>query len=445
MAPYALPAPRDEALAVDGKASAMFTLSGVDANLGIAAYAFSVHNPTALALTGRVMGIDRRATIAKSCGLPMTVEPYSSTDTTVLVRLDQCDEFQAIFADVRGGDIAFNAHGPLPAPSVRKHLTLAWLCAAAVIIVAIIWAYLAGIPRITAFAVAPSAISGDVVEATYKSSGAGTLQYDVQAANGERLMSGQLEERQGAIRVALPKSPQSRSYAIRLSVEGLLGGDAQMRMITAIPLPKPKIVVALAPQTARISNLSATPSIVRAGEPVMVTYTASGAAGILQLIDSGGTIWGQAPYSKSGVTWFRVPAFPSNRELRVILRVRQNNSLAQSAIGLMLLGRSDDGAPKSSAPAAFGAGLFEVRPKSVIGGSQIAVKILQQRDNLRFTLLDTQAREIDSRSVARNQRALKMTTPHVSFASRYIVEATFTQGLSEESIVAPITILPAER
>lgn len=391
------------------------------------------------------MGIDRRSTTAKSCGTAIVVEANSATDTTVLVRLDQCDDFRAIFADVRGGDIALSTEGPLPATMTPERYATAWLCAAGVVVIAaLLWVFLAGIPRISAFAVAPSAVSGDVIQASYKTSGVGTLQYDVTAPDGSLVMSGQLDERQGAIRVALPKTEGPRSYAIRLNMQGLLGGDAQMRMITAIPFPKPKLVVARAPQTARISNLSATPAIGRAGEPIMIAYDASAADGFVQLVDSAGTLWGKAPYSKSGIAWFRVPPFEKNREMRVVLHVRRNDSVAESAIGVMTLALHNKGTPKPAERGALGSPLLDVRPKLVVGGSPIIISIGQNRDDWVLTLLATKGKQIKARSVGRAERTLRMPTPRVRIRSRYIVVATFVRGVREESVVAPITVLPKE-
>jgi hypothetical protein len=205
--------------------------------------------------------------------------------------------------------------------------------------------------------------------------------------------------------------------------------------------------------TAQINAISVTPAVAKPGEAVSVAYSAVGDGGYVRLMGNDGTIWAQRPFSRSGQTNFVIPQVASLRDMRVLVRVTDGSTAAQSMAGLAVAG--DDRLPPSAiqvasddnpgAPAATSSdanGTFEVLERTVKGGTSIHVRIISPRNGMHIALMDGQSHELAGVDVGADASVITLTAPAVTAPANYTVVASFTDGFGQESIVQPVTVTP---
>ncbi len=377
------------------------------------------------------------------------VAPYCTSSTEVPVWPRDFPAFERAIAEVVGDGVhcIVEAAAPPQYKRARTHaLVASALLAAGVLSVALAAMLSAALPRIAAFAVAPQAIAGTTVEAEYSVSGVGRLSYLVTAADGRRIAGGPLLQGAGSIFIPIPASAQTGPYAIRLGMQGPLGGTSDTRIVNPVQS---------AGQSAHISDVSVHPMIAKPGELVEVSYSATGDGGYVRLEGTDGTVWSEQPFSSSGQAKLVVPPFAEGRELHVALHVTKGNSVAESEAGLLVAAASKPAAAAAAAiagddssgdPAALSNdapnGTFEVASTSVRSGAPIVVRILSPRNDMRISLYDPASHEVTGISAGADAETVTLRAPSVSLATRYTVVASFTDGFGQETIVQPITILP---
>lgn len=212
--------------------------------------------------------------------------------------------------------------------------------------------------------------------------------------------------------------------------------------------------VASALHTARIASIAVDPIVAKPGQTIDVAYDASGDGGYLRLLGTDGTIWAQQPFSHNGTAAFTLPAFPTKRELHVLLHVTQGRSSAESSAGLIVLPTAMSTAAGSqpavpvagddpdSAADNYANGTFQVLTPTVSSGGTIRIEIISPRNAMRISLADSQSHELTGINVGADQQTVTLRAPSVKLATRYTIVASFTDGFGQESIVQPVAVTP---
>ncbi len=436
-----------------GSISAFFTLEGFDQRRGVATYALRIVNGTKSALICRTWLVTRNGDSIFACADLFEIQPSSTTATQFSILPRDVGPFDRAVAEIAGAGVQCVVDAP--APVVKKaHASYAVLAAASLIIgflaIAAATALLGAVPRIAAFAVPPMALAGTTVQAEYAALGSGKLSYLITTPDGRRLQGGQLADHSGSIPVAIPVSNEPGAYTLQMMMQGPLGNAKEVRVLNAIMPPKPRMRGG-----AEIGNLAVNPAVAKPGQPIDVSYVASGDHGYVRLEGKDGTIWAQQAFSRNGETWFLAPRISG--EMRVLLHVANGRSAAESVAGLVVADTAAAPSTDSAAAAVAGDdasgsavdvaasnanGTFEVVNRAVKSGNPIHVRILSPRNGMRISLNDLQSHEVTGADVGADDDSVALRAPAVNVATHYTVVATFTDGFGQESIVQPVTILP---
>ena len=428
-----------------GGVSAFFALEAFDRRTGIATYSLRVINQTAYGLVCRTWAISRtgEATLA-SVGV-VEIAPRATLETLVPVPAHQYESFVRAIAEVAGEGVHCLVEAPAPVRKKRSLYgwSLASLAGGFIAIVAAVGVDTA-LPRINAFAVPSEAVAGSTIRAEYVASGAGSLSYSVLAPDGRQLQGGPLSARSGAIPISVPSGADPGAYAVQIVMQDTLGRATETRVLNG--------VVARQRSGAQIEDISVDPVVVRPGERLNVAYQATGDRGYVRLTGADGTIWAQAPFSRTGAAEFVVPPIGGGQELRVRLHVTKGRSTAESVAGAVIaptvaraavpaaagLAAADDDA----AAAGDANSVFKITSTTVHAGNNVEVKILAPRNGMRISLMDLQSHEVAGVQTDGQSDVVTLRAPSVGAPTRYVVEADFTDGFGQESIVEPITIVP---
>ncbi|MFY9632969.1 MAG: hypothetical protein WAJ94_15315 [Candidatus Cybelea sp.] len=434
-----------------GCVSAYFELESFDRRRGVALYGLRVINRTKGALVCRtwVLADDGDAVLAHPAFLE--VAPLSVGSTIVPLWPNDFDSFHRAIAEVTGDGVhclVEAAAPPQPKPRRRPYIIAGASVLAGIAAIAMAGALRGAVPKIAAFSVAPQALAGTTVEAEYSTFGTGNLSYLVTAPDGHRVAGGPLAAHAGSVFVPIPAGTSSGAYSLRLAMEGPFGSASETRVVNAM--------IAKGGASASIADLSVKPMVAKPGDSLKVAYSAVGEGGYVRLEGTDGTIWAQQPFSRGGETQLVVPQVGDGRELHVVLHVTKGASAAQSAAGILVSSPHAVRAAADSGPAIAGDddpneaatvgadanGTFQVVTGAVHGGGAITVKILSPRNGMRIALNDPQSKEVTGTDAGSESDVVTLRAPTVTAATRYTVVATFTDGFGQESIVAPVTILP---
>lgn len=428
-----------------GSVSAFFALEYFDRRRGVASYVLRVVNRTTAALVCRTWVVSRSGDTLLAYPVLFEVEPLSTSCTRVPVWPADFPSFERAIAEVAGDGVHCIVEAPAPvvAPSYRRFAAGGALFGSFVLAAALFGAWRAAVPRIAAFVTPPEALAGTTVQAQYDVTGAGRLSYAVTAPDGKAVAAGQLGDRSGAIPIAVPAADTPGAYAVRMELAGPLGTASETRILNAIPQRSRS--------GAQIQAVSVKPAAARPGETVSVAYAAAGDAGYVRLLGTDGTVWAQQPLAHNGQAKFVIPAVPSLHEMRVVVRVTQGHTSAQTMAGLAIIGddapvnapiAGDDNPSSPAQTIGDTNGTFELVARSVKGGTPIRIRILSPRNGMRISLNDPQSHEVAAVDVGAESDVVTLPAPHVTVPTRYTVVANFTDGFGQESIVEPVTIQP---
>jgi hypothetical protein len=428
-----------------GGVSAFFALEGFDRRRGVATYALRVINRTKSALVCRTWVLCNSGEAVLAYPAFFEVEPFSTSETLVPLWPRDFSPFDRAVAEVVGNGVhcVVEAAAPPVRNMARAYRRIAAVCVAVGAVALLSAAGLrAAVPRIAAFAVPPEALAGTTVQAEYSAFGAGRLSYLVIAPDGHRLQGGRLDDRSGAIFISLPQASQPGAYTLRMAMVGPLGSTSETRVLNALSSKQ---------QEAQIDDISVHPLVARPGQSIDVAYSAAADTGYVRLLGSDGSIWAQAPFSRTGETRLVIPPVPDTREMRVVLHVTKGSSTAQSMAGVLVtsgLNRAPaagDADPAMAAITGSGSdanGTFEVTERTVRSGTPISVRILSPRNGMRIALTDAQSHEVTGTDVGADADVVTLRAPSVLVPTQYTVVATFTDSFGQESIIQPVTVVP---
>jgi len=431
-----------------GSVSAFFALESFDKRRGVAIYALRVVNRTTAALICRTWVVSHNGDAVLAYPVSFEVEPLSTSATQIPVWPKDFPSFDRALAEVAGDGVHCIVEAAVP-PHPQPRLTYARLAAACLmtgmLALGAAAALRSALPRIAAFAVPPETLAGTTVSAEYDTDGAGRLSYSVMAPDGRRLQGGELADRSGTLRVAIPSSDEPSAYTLQMMLVGPLGSAKEIRVLNAL--------AARGPGSAQIQNVTVTPAVAKPGQTIDVAYAAAADGGYVRLLGADGTIWAQQPFSHGGQTELTVPAVSSLREMRVLVHVSRGHSIAQSMAGVAVaapLAQSNpngiqiagDDETGGGASTANENGTFEVLTPTVKSGGTIRVRIISPRNGMRIALTDAQSHEVAGVNVGAEADVVTLSAPAVTIPTRYTVVASFTDGFGEESVVQPVTVAP---
>jgi hypothetical protein len=391
-------------------------------------------NSTGGAAVCRIWAIDGTGSASLAYPVPVEIEAFSVKDAEIAIFPSDYRSFEGAVAEVVGEDLhcVVEASAPVTKKTYALPSMLAASGLASALVAAAVLACVLSLPRISAFAAPPTAMTGTTIDAQYRASGLGTLAYVVQAPDGRHTQQGVLTDRSGSIPVALSPSNSPGAYTLRLTMRGAFSTDQAVRVVNAVP---PKVVDA----GARIAGISVTPVVAAAGAIVSIAYGAIGDHGFIRLLDADGTVWAQKAFSRRGRTTLVVPSVTSSREMRVLLHVSRGQSSAESSAGLLVIAAP---AAQAASDDASANGTFQLARSTVNSGGTIAVAIISPRNGMRVSLMDTQSHELSGVDVGSDTQKVTLHAPVVQRATRFVVQTSFVDGFGQESIVEPVTVEP---
>jgi hypothetical protein len=217
-----------------------------------------------------------------------------------------------------------------------------------------------------------------------------------------------------------------------MAMHGPLGNAGETRVLNALSSKQ---------DDARVDDIFVHPVVAKPGQSVDVAYSAAADGGYVRLVGSDGSIWAQKPFSSTGETRLLIPPVSDAREMRIVLHVTKGSSVAQSMAGVLVTNGLDS-PPVTAVTGPDANGTFEVTQRTVKSGEPISVRILSPRNGMRIALTDATAHEVSGTDVAADADVVTLRAPTVLLPTQYTVVATFTDGLGQESIIQPVTILP---
>jgi hypothetical protein len=434
-----------------GSVSAFFALETFDRRRGVAIYALRVVNRTTAALVCRTWVVSHDGETMLAYPVSFEVEPLSTSATQIPVWPKDFPSFDRALAEVAGDGVHCIVEAAVP-PRSQPRVTYARLTAACLmtglLALGAAAALRSALPRIAAFAVPPQTLAGTTVSADYDAYGAGRLSYSVTAPDGRRLQGGELADRSGTLRVAIPASNDPGAYTLQMVLAGPLGTAKETRVLSTL--------AAHGPGSAQIQDVTVTPAVAKPGQRIDVAYAAAGDGGYVRLLGADGTVWAQQPFSHAGQTKLVVPAVPSLREMRVLVHVNRGRSIAQSMAGLAVadpaaspgastgqaIAGDDETGTGATRASANENGTFELLTQTVRSGGTIRVRIISPRNGMRISLMDSQSHEVTGLTVGAEADVVTLQAPAVTIPTRYTVVAGFADGFGQESVVQPVTVAP---
>jgi hypothetical protein len=432
-----------------GAVSAVFALETFDRRSGVATYSLRVLNYTTSALVCQAWAITQKGRAVLAYPVAIDVAPNSELAMQVPVVLPALPRFDRALVEVAGQDVhcLVEAAAPAGTGGNRGYAIAATSLLTGALALGGAVGLWPSIPRIDAFAVPPQALAGTTVRAEYDVRGSGRLWYTVAAPNGKQIQGGLLTDRSGTIPISIPPSRDAGAYTVQMALSGPLGEASATRVLTTLP-ERPR-------SEAQIGSISVSPIVVRPGQTVNVAYSAVGDGGYVRLMGADGTIWGQQSFSKHGLNTFVVPPVRDG-ELHLVLHVTRGHSSAQSMAGLVvatttpatanaapaqaIVGDDDPNAVQTTTDSANGT--FDVLTKSVPSGGTIQVKVFSPRNGMRISLMDSQGHEVTGADVGAQATVVNLQAPSATVPTRYVVEASFTDGFGQETVVEPVTVVP---
>jgi hypothetical protein len=423
---------------------AYFVLEKTDAFRGIATYVLRVSNRTDAALLCNTWLISRAGETMSAYPHPIEIPQQSEFITRVPVRFREFPALERTVAEVVGANVRCVVEAAAPSERTSRRLwPIAAACVAAgALIGGSMLALVATTPRIAALTAPPQVLSGTTVQAQYAAFGSGTLSYIVTAPDGRRLQGGSLPDHSGAIFITIPHSRMPGAYTLRMAMSNALGSVNDSRVINSLPA---------ALSGAWVEGVSVAPAVAKPGQKIEVSYAAEGTSGYVRLIGTDGTIWGQRRFSRNGEASFIVPPFTTTNEMRVVVRVNEGKTSAQSMAGIVVATRSAGAFPiklaadpsEAGVPALGENGTFVLVKQTVRSDEPIAVRVLAPRNDMRISLTDMQSHEIRGAAASLEPNGIvTLQAPSVSVPTRYTVIATFKDAFGQETVVEPVTVVP---
>ncbi len=434
----------------EGRISAFLAYAGYERSVRIVKYALRVLNNTRCTAQARLL-IDVNGVQSDAYPRVFEIAPYSMRDDMIPVRFDEVGRFDRAIVEVSSGDTYFTVEAPPPPPQPKQWKK--WCAAAVVPIVAAIAIDLA-VPRVLAVAAPEKALAGSTVQVPFQVSGAGSVEYDFATKDGMQLAAG-LASRSDVLKLPIPSHGAGAPYTLHVRMRNAFINSERTAVITAIIPKSAPIVRPRKPQldaSTLIGDLSVTPSPVHAGGMLTVKYATLAQSGDIWLIGMDGRTWARAPLSPAGFVQVSVPQAGAGHDMRVVLHAQRGNVHAESSVGLTVLPSEE--IAKSNAPSTDSSGTnvaheaaaatptLSLDSQVVSPGDNVVVRVSGTHGDVQIKLENTSGGTVAQGSVSAQDGAISISAPSVSTVTTFFVIATYSAGVSEQSIVRRLVVTP---
>jgi hypothetical protein len=426
-----------------GRLSAFLAYAGYDRRVGTVKYALRVLNNTSAPARARLL-IDVRGVQSDAYPRTFEIAPYSMRDDLVPVRYDKTGPFDRALVEVSTHDSAFTVEAPAP-PPYRRPWT-AWLAPAVIPLAAALAIDLCA-PRVLAVAAPAKAVPGTTVRVPFQASGAGTVEYDFATRDGVQLAAG-LAAHSGVLRLPIPSTGSGAPYTLHVRMRNLFASTERTATIAAAAVQRKAHA---APRFdggapgALIGDLSVAPSPVRAGNLVTVKYATQAQSGDVWLVGMDGRTWARAPLSVSGLTQLSVPQPAAGHDMRIVLHAQRGTSHAESSVALSVLPNDSSAAASPPPPPAQSTPpqpTVTLDSQVVSPGDSVVVRVSGTHGDVKITVMTAAGSTVEQGSVSAEDGAISITAPSVSSVTPFYVVATYTVGVSQQSIVRRLVVTP---
>lgn len=429
----------------EGNVAAFLSFAQYNRAIGTATYMMRVLNNSPKTLQARLSSVDtagmRRALFTR----PIGIAPFSLKDECFDVRVER--DFALTLLEVTDGATYITVEAPAPPPQPKRWPK--WVAAGTAGATLAAGALFASVPRVDAFAAPQRVLAGTALEVPYATRGFGTVQYQLANAQGAQLAAGLVPAGAGVLRLRVPADSHGSPYRVRLSMRGALGSDQQDASVVAlggasIPAAAPKKKTASPAPVAAISELAVTPNPVKAGGTIDVRYAANAVSGTIWLLDNDGRAWAATPYDPSGHSSVVIPLSAAGRQLRVVVSAKRGATHAQSTVGLLVL---PSGETADTATAETPGQTASIHPQlrlsasSVSSGQTIVARLTGVTGDVRVTMTNA-AGKIVEQGDGTAEAGVAIGAPAVGSATTYSIVATFSDGMSEQSLVRSVVVHP---
>lgn len=428
----------------NGRLSAFLGFAGYDRSVGVAKYALRVLNNTSLPAHARLY-IEVRGVQQDAYPLSFEIAPFSMRDDMVPVRFDTTGPYDRAIVEVFSEETRFTVDAPPPPPQKRNWYK--WI-AAGLIPVFAAGGIVAATPRVLAVAAPAKAVAGSTIRVPFQVSGNGSVEYDFSTRDGVQIAAG-LAQRSDVLHLPIPANGAGAPYTLHVRMRNAFLASERAATIAAVGAPralKPAPKPAAPDVSTLISDLSASPSPVHAGALIAVRYATSALSGDVWLLGLDGRTWARAPLSPSGMTQISVPQAAAGHDMRVVLHAQRGKVHAESSVGLTVLPSNEIAKNEVSArPAAsvkVATPTLALDSQVVSPGDSVVVRVSGARGDVKITLMNAAGTTIEQGSVSESDGAISISAPAVTSVTNFYVVATYTQGISEQSIVKRLVVTP---
>jgi len=430
----------------DGNVAAFLSFAQYNRRLDTATYMMRVLNNSPKPLQARISTIDDMGVRNALYPRPFVIAPFSLKDECLDVRVDR--NFAWALLEVTDGTTCISVEAPAPpAPPKRWPKLVAAGAAAATLVFGTLFA---SVPRVEAFAAPQRVLPGSSLEVPFATRGLGTVRYQLANAQGAQLAAGLVPSGAGVLRLQVPKNSEGSPYRVMLEMHGALGTSQQTASVAALGAvahsrPVKKKVAPVQP-VAAISEVAVSPNPAKAGATVDVRYAANAISGTIWLLDNDGRAWAATPYDPSGHSSLVVPLSAGGHQLRVVVSAKRAGTTAQSSVGLLILpsGQSAQTADASDGAPASTTSLkpqLRLSSDSVFSGQAFVVRLTGVDGDMRVTMTNGAGRIVEQGD-GTAEAGVSIQAPSVGTATNYSIVATFSDGMSEQSLVRSVTVHP---
>jgi hypothetical protein len=279
----------------------------------------------------------------------------------------------------------------------------------------------------------------------FQVSGTGTVEYDFATRDGVQLAAG-LTSHSGVLRLPIPLNGSGAPYTLHVRMRNLFHSEERSATIMPVAVRRPqRRAPSPVDSSTLIADLSVAPSPVRAGNLITVKYATQAQDGDVWLVGMDGRTWANAPLSTSGVTQLSVPQAAAGHDMRVVLHGRRGNAHAESSVGLSVLPSQT---PPPDAQAAAASQALPTQPtvtldsQVVSPGDNVIVRVSGTHGDVRIAVMTASGSTVEEGSVSAEDGAISITAPSVKSVTPFYVVATYTEGVSQQSIVRRLVVTP---
>jgi hypothetical protein len=426
-----------------GRIAAFLAYAGYDAAVGTARYALRVLNNTPFPARARLF-VETHGVQNDAYPLALEVAPFSMRDDVVTVRLDVTGPFDRAIVEVSSEETYFTVEAP--PPPLPKRAWQKWLALG--VVPAIVAAGISlATPRVLAITAPARALAGTTVQVPLQVSGAGSVEYDFRTRDGQQLAAG-LTSHSSVLQLAIPQAGAGAPYTLHVRMRNPFASAQAQATIGAIVVNARPAVRAPAAPGSLIGNLAVAPSPARAGQPITVSYSAVSTSGDVWLVGMDGRTWARGPLSAYGSTQLKVPQAAAGQEMRVVLHVQRGKAHAQSAVGISVLPDTQIASAPTAQPATPAsstpdqAASIVLNSQVVSAGDAVVVRANGTRGDVKITVTNSSGATVEQGNISDAGGAISITAPDVSAVTTFFVVGTFSNGVSQQSIVRRLVVTP---